>query len=206
MGNVKKTAPVAIMIACGLVFLVTSQSPEITYDLAYKNTEKLNLISYLTSMFTHGGFIHLLFNMVTLYGFGLVMERFLGKKEYFGLYFFSGFLGTFVWMLCNFNSDGVVVGASGAVCGVIAAFAMLYPKHKVLLFFIIPIEVKKLMYILIPLSIGLWLLQIGPPIAHMAHMGGILGGYLYMKWHRKRTIGSRKRPTDDEKFFMGIDQ
>jgi len=126
---------------------------------------------------------------------------FLGKRRFLQLYFFSGFVSLATWISFNFSVNGAVVGASGAICGVVAAFATIRPNDKALLFFVMPIRVRTLMLALVPISLGLWLFSVGPKIAHMAHAGGAIAGYLFMKWDRKKSLNGRKRPADNEGFF-----
>jgi membrane associated rhomboid family serine protease len=203
MINKKAKCTKCIIGICVFAFIsVNVISPELIVYLYYDNSSKLNFWTYATHMFMHGSILHLLFNMVTFLSFGQQMEIFLGRNKFLQLYFFSGIASVATWIAFNFNGDGLLVGASGAICGVVAAFAIVHPRHKVLLFFIIPIRSKTLIQALVPISLALWLFEIGPQIAHMAHAGGAVAGYVFMKWERKRSLRGRKRPSDSEEFYL----
>ena len=187
----------------------------------------------ITHMFMHGSFMHILFNLMTLYSFGPVLEQVLGDKKYVLLYFVSGLGAFFLFNLWNFveveqiksslqnlgfdlagymngesvsfkgNSEAVLeqqglvsklqsiisvpmVGASGAIFGVIAAFATLYPDAKIMLMFIpVPVKVKYLMPVVIIVSIYLGVTGNAGGIAHLAHVGGALVGFILAKIWKK---------------------
>ena len=187
----------------------------------------------ITHMFMHGSFLHILFNLMTLYSFGPVLEQVLGDKKYVVLYFVSGLGAFFLFNLWNFveveqiksslqnlgfdlagymngenvsfkgNSEAVLeqqglvnklqsiisvpmVGASGAIFGVIAAFATLYPDAKIMLMFIpVPVKVKYLMPVVIIVSIYLGVTGNAGGIAHLAHVGGALVGFILAKIWKK---------------------
>lgn len=187
----------------------------------------------ITHMFMHGSIMHILFNMLTLYSFGPILEQALGEKKYLILYFLSGLGAFFLFNLWNFveaqqltselqqlgfnvnaylsgasvgfSGDAAsvlkqkellesfkaivatpMVGASGAIFGVVAAFATLYPDSKIMMMFIpIPIKVKYLMPIVIVVSIYLGVSGNGGGIAHLAHVGGALVGWILARIWKK---------------------
>ena len=149
----------------------------------------------ITHMFMHGGIMHIAFNMLTLASFGPLLERFLGEKKYIMLYFLSG-LGAFalnsLWIYYETISTGyfenvAMLGASGAIFGVVAAFTALYPNAEMMIMFIpFPIKAKILLPIVIIGSIYLGINNIGG-VAHFAHIGGAIVGYILIKiWGRNR--------------------
>lgn len=149
----------------------------------------------ITYMFMHGGIMHIAFNMLTLASFGPLLERFLGEKKYIMLYFLSG-LGAFalnsLWIYYETISTGhfenvAMLGASGAIFGVVAAFTALYPNAEMMIMFIpFPIKAKILLPIVIIGSIYLGINNIGG-VAHFAHIGGAIVGYILIKiWGRNR--------------------
>lgn len=161
----------------------------------------------LTHMFMHGGWMHILFNMYTLVMFGMVVERVLGTKRFLLLYFITGFgavaLHTGVeWLeVRHMLSAGdpsaqiaytnllrtPMVGASGAIYGVLVAFAMLYPEARMtLLFPPVTLDAKWMVIIFIGLELlmGVTGSQVG--VAHFAHLGGALFGFLLILYWRKR--------------------
>jgi len=187
----------------------------------------------ITHMFMHGSIMHILFNMLTLYSFGPILEQTLGERRYLILYFVSGLGAFFLFNGWNFieaqqytrelqqlgfnvnaylsgasvefsgnaesvlrqkelleNFRGIVatpmVGASGAIFGVVAAFATLYPDSKIMMMFIpIPMKVKYLMPIVIVVSVYLGVSGNGGGIAHLAHVGGALVGWLLARSWKK---------------------
>lgn len=149
----------------------------------------------ITHMFMHGGIMHIAFNMLTLASFGPLLERFLGEKKYITLYFLSG-LGAYalnsLWVYYEIVSTNqfinvAMLGASGAIFGVVAAFTALYPDAEMMIMFIpFPIKAKILLPIVIIGSIYLGINNVGG-VAHFAHIGGALVGYLLIKfWGRNR--------------------
>lgn len=138
----------------------------------------------VTYMFLHGSFLHLLFNMFTLYFLGPETERAMGSKHFLAMYLISGVLGGLGWIwLSPVRSNIPCVGASGAIFGVLAAFATLYPRRQLtlLVFLIFPVTLMAWQ-----LVAGLALIEFllaGDPssgIAHTAHLAGAFAGFLYI--------------------------
>ena len=161
----------------------------------------------LTHMFMHGGWWHILFNMYTLVMFGMVVERALGTKKFLILYFVTGLgavaLHTGVeWLDIHrlaasasptAQTDIIdmlrtpMVGASGAIYGVLVAFAMLYPEARMTLIFPpVTLDAKWMVIIFVGIELltGITGTQVG--IAHFAHLGGALFGFLLILYWRKR--------------------
>ena len=151
----------------------------------------------ITHMFMHGGFWHIFFNMYTLVMFGMVVERALGTKKYLWFYFITGLgaaaLHTGVeWLELNYMDGGIgilytpMVGASGAIYGVLVAFAMLYPEAKLTLIFP-PITLNAKWWVIIFIAIELFTGISGRAVgvAHFAHLGGALFGWLLIRYWRK---------------------
>jgi membrane associated rhomboid family serine protease len=143
----------------------------------------------LTFQFLHGGLLHLICNLIVLYFFGRALEEHLGRRRFLRLYLGSGVLGGLLQMLFAAVSPahfgGAVVGASAGVFGLVAAFASLFPQRTLtlLVFFILPVSMRA--RTLLWLSLGLALFGIlvpGDGVAHAAHLGGIMGGYGYVRW------------------------
>ncbi|HNW59505.1 MAG TPA: rhomboid family intramembrane serine protease [bacterium] len=140
----------------------------------------------LTYQFLHGSFWHLLFNLFTLWMFGSDVERALGGKKFI-LYYLTAGIGAGLCHLCF--SSAPVIGASGAIYGVLAAFALLFPDRPVtlLLFFILPVTVKAKYLVALFIGISLFsgiessLFGLQDGIAHLAHLGGALTGFLLLR-------------------------
>ena len=145
----------------------------------------------ITSMFLHGGWLHLILNMFVLWSFGNQIVDLIGSKKFLYIYLISGIFGGILWM---FFGTGPAVGASGALCGLIATYIFIAPETEVLLFFFIPIKIKKFVYgfALFSLIFGLMSMinpAFGFGIGHFAHLGGLIGGYLITYyWKNKKLI------------------
>jgi len=152
----------------------------------------------ITHMFMHGGFFHILFNMYTLVMFGMVVERALGTKKYLIFYFLTGLgavaLHTGVeWLEVTFLNGSLtsamytpMVGASGAIYGVLVAFAMIYPQARLTLIFPpITLDAKWWVIIFIVIELVTGITGTGMGIAHFAHLGGALFGFLLIRYWRK---------------------
>lgn len=220
-----------IIIINVIVFIAAFFLPQLNDFLSayYPFSPSFKSWQVITHMFMHGSLIHILFNMMTLFSFGPILEQSLGEKKYLILYFLSGLGAFFLYNLWNFvevqqltsqlqamNIDakdflnsvlsnpnqalihneaeanlagiyfGRMVGASGAIFGVIAAFATLYPEAKIGIMFIpVPMKVKYVIPILVIISIYLGVSGNGGGIAHLAHVGGALVGWILARIWRK---------------------
>jgi len=135
-----------------------------------------------TYQFLHGDFGHILFNMYALWLFGRMVEGALGRTRFLCMYFFSGIIGGLFFLLANAGHPSVCVGASGSIFGVMVAAAMLYPDARFMFIFPpIPIKLWTLATIYCLWEILSIIGQTGGSIAHCAHLGGALGGFLFMR-------------------------
>lgn len=139
---------------------------------------------FLTYMFLHGGVLHLMMNMLTLYFAGREVESIAGSRNLLGIYFGGGLLGGVAQVLLN-QAQYPLVGASAGACAVLIAFTTILPEIELtmLLFFIIPVRLKaKYLAIgIVGLSMLLAFNGTSPEIAHVAHLGGCLLGWVYVK-------------------------
>lgn len=158
----------------------------------YFPREPWTLVTY---MFLHGSPSHLLFNMISLFFFGPRVEMRLGSRHFIGLYLVSGIVGGILSIIFTPRVPGVI-GASGAVFGVTLAFARYWPRDQIYIWGILPIEARWLVIIMTALSL-FGARTGGDGIAHFAHLGGFLGGYLYLRWSELRSPGRdfRQRTT-----------
>lgn len=143
----------------------------------------------ITYMFTHFEPYHILFNMLSLFFLGPMVEITIGAKRFLGLYMISGLTGLaahfLVWYLPYLTGQTdvqplfSVLGASGAVFGVTIAFATLHPERELMLMFP-PIPIKAWLMAVILIVIGLYqgLTGTGGNVAHFAHLGGALAGFI----------------------------
>ncbi|MDD5697725.1 MAG: rhomboid family intramembrane serine protease [Victivallaceae bacterium] len=135
----------------------------------------------VSTMFMHGGFMHILFNMWGLYLFGTLIAPHLRTVRFLVLYFLSGICGSLLWLAFNWNSPAYVVGASGALFGILIATAMLEPDRQfIILLFPVPMKAKTLVAIYAVVEI-LSVQGSSGNVAHLAHVGGLIGGYLYIR-------------------------
>jgi membrane associated rhomboid family serine protease len=144
----------------------------------------------LTYAFVHAGFAHLLFNMFGVYMFGGDLERVWGARRYLGFYLTCALSAAATQIVVAAATGGYypTVGASGAVFGLLLAYAMVFPKRVVMpLFPPIPMRVPVFVavYGVLELVLGVTGTQEG--VAHFAHLGGMAGGFLFMRfwkaWH-----------------------
>lgn len=147
----------------------------------------------LTHMFLHGGFTHLAFNMLALWSFGRILEQIWGSQRFLIFYLVCGLGAAIISQLVDqfvlSPSYTVTVGASGAIYGLLVAFAMMFPNFKIMLIFLpVPIAAKIFVPILllIDLSAGFTGFSIfGQNIAHFAHLGGALMGFAMVHYFKR---------------------
>lgn len=135
----------------------------------------------VTYMFLHGGWFHLFMNMFVLWMFGSEIERMWGQKAFLKYYFVTGIGGGLFYTLFALNSTIPTVGASGAIYGILAAYAMMFPERKIYLYFLFPVPARIFVLVIVVLELlsGISGHQTG--VAHFAHLGGAIIGYFYMK-------------------------
>lgn len=180
-----------LLIINVVVFLaVQLLPPEWGQMLAFYSpaTGQFQPFQIITYMFTHADVGHIFFNMLSLYFLGPMVEMALGPKRFFGLYMISGLVGLLAHFLVYYipfffgeipDPQFAVLGASGAVFGVTIAFATLFPDRELMLLFP-PIPIKAWVMALILVGIGLYqgLTGTGGNVAHFAHLGGALAGFI----------------------------
>jgi len=140
----------------------------------------------VTYSFLHGDFFHLLINMLTLWMFGSELENTWGKDRFLKFYFFSVFTAALLTVLVHFVGfpQRPVVGASGGIYGLLVGFAMVWPNREILFMFIFPIKAKFFVLILMLLLT----FSQNTQVAHLAHLGGALGGFLYYRFFWKTKV------------------
>jgi membrane associated rhomboid family serine protease len=151
---------------------------------------------FVTYMFMHGSFGHILFNMFSLWMFGSVLENFWGQKKLLTYYMICGIGAALVhtvytWIMINFFPDaqiaGVIVGASGAIYGLLVAYGYLFPENRIYIYFFIPLKAKWFVILLIAFDLfGGFTNSPNDNVAHFAHLGGALAGFITLKFWKKR--------------------
>ena len=193
----------AILIVNVVMFLVTSFAPvvELRGALVPKAVfEDFALWQPFTYMFLHGSIFHILFNMLGVWMFGVELERMWGTR-YFTQYYFAAGLGAAATQmllgLMPFAFAGQfyylgTIGASGALFGLLLAYALYYPNRPILLSFLFPVPAKIFVAIIGAIALFSALRGEGGGVAHTAHLGGLAAGYIYLKSGRIHPISEIK--------------
>ncbi len=152
----------------------------------------------LTYMFLHGSLTHLFFNMFALWMFGCTIERAFGSQRFLIYYLLCGIgAGVFqqltqlvAWSAGSFASLGLTIGASGAVYGILLAFGMTFPNERIFIFPIpFPIKAKWFVVLYAVVELAMAMGSSGDGVAHLAHLGGMIVGFLLILYWRKRAYG-----------------
>jgi membrane associated rhomboid family serine protease len=178
---------------------------------------EFHIYQFITYMFLHGGFTHILFNMFALWMFGSVIERVWGPKKFLFYYICCGVGAGFTQELVQYitysmegiaayqyvNAGGVqmttdayinlwtTIGASGAVYGILLAFGMIFPNERLFIIpFPFPIKAKWLIVGYIAIELFSAMSGPGDGVAHMAHLGGMLFGFLLIRYWQKHPDSS----------------
>ncbi|TVR65750.1 MAG: rhomboid family intramembrane serine protease [Gemmatimonadales bacterium] len=178
-----------LLILNVVIYFLTAPVREMVFPLfgwipAYGLFRPWTIITY---QFLHANFLHLLFNMIGLFFFGPRLENKVGGRHFLGLYLVSGVVGG---LLSVFTPFALIVGASGAVFGILLGFARYYPDERIFIYGIIPIRARVLVIGLAVISV--WAgIQGGGNVAHFAHLGGFVGGWAYLKLLERNSGAER---------------
>lgn len=168
-----------LLVANIAVFVAQLAAPIVTSFLAFIPAYALvRPWSLLTYMFAHSpaGFSHILFNMLGLLIFGPRVEERLGSSHFIRLYLVAGITGA---LLSFFTPFVAIIGASGAVFGVQLAYARFWPRDRIYIWGVLPVEARVL--VLVMTGLALWGgARGGGNVAHFAHLGGFLGAWIYL--------------------------
>ncbi len=197
------------LIAANMVVLLLMRtifiSPELTSALAFSPAAALTAPwTFFTYMFVHAGLLHLLGNMFMLFVFGTPVESRMGSRAFILYYLLCGVgAAVFSLALSNVMPVGPMVGASGAVLGVAMAFAIFWPDAELIVFPLpIPIRARTLVALLIGADVLFGFLTPGDGIAHVAHVGGALSGYLYFRMQGLSRRSPQPPPRAVERVVM----
>jgi len=164
-------------------------NPIFVDDFPY-NPFNFQIWQLITYQFMHGNFSHILFNMFGLWMFGAEIENIFGSKKFLIFYLLAGvsagLLHLFLSPLLG-STPAVTIGASGSVFGVLVAFALLFPDRYIFLYFLIPVKAKYLIGFLIVFEF-LAINSVDSNVAHLAHLGGALFGFLYLLFDKNFDI------------------
>src|SRR5579864_5374348 len=180
-----------LLVSNTAIFILTSLMPNAAYQTVktlFAITPEAVLRNFfiwqpVTYLFLHGGIWHLIFNMLSLWMFGMQLENDWGTRQFLKYYFICG-IGAGICIVAVNALVGdrytPTLGASGAIMGVLLAFGVMYPNQRVLMNFLFPIKAKYL--VMIYAAVELWS-TFGPNtgISSIAHLGGMVVGYVYLK-------------------------
>lgn len=178
-----------VAVVIGVVFALEAlESPyvisDMVLDLALQPEDVLmpgRLYTLFTSMFLHASFFHLIFNIIALILIGPLLEERIGPLRFAVIYVVTGMIGGLAFALIHLNESAIVLGASGAISGILGAFASLYPREKIAMLYMFiplpPMRVPILVAIIILIE-TLFALVPGSFVAHEAHLMGLASGIL----------------------------
>jgi len=188
----------SLLIANVVVFLLQTQTgdrldPLALWPLGSGYFAPWQLVTY---GFLHGGFAHIFFNMLGLYMFGSDIERLFGSRYFLAYYFACLVSAALCQLLVLALAGGPVyptVGASGALYGLLLAFGMYFPRRMVMLIFPpIPMQARVFVIVFGALELFLGVTGTASGVAHFAHLGGMLGGWLMIQYRRRGFPFSRR--------------
>jgi membrane associated rhomboid family serine protease len=195
----------ALIVANVAVFLLQSIAPGIVVPLAlWPLAASASGVGaafgpwqLLTYAFLHGGLVHLAFNMFALYMFGGAIEQVFGPRRYLIYYLVCVVSAAVSQLLVSAMMGGIypTVGASGGVFGLLLAYAIYFPHSRVMLLFPpipMPARVFVVVYAVIELYLGVTGTQAG--VAHFAHLGGMIGGFVMLRYWRSSATIRRRDP------------
>ncbi|HSG49672.1 MAG TPA: rhomboid family intramembrane serine protease [Longimicrobiales bacterium] len=184
-----------LLVMNGIVFLAVPLGGEFYYQLAlfpatgHVLTHPWTLVTY---QFLHGGLGHLFFNMLALFFFGPRLEERMGGTHFLSLYLLSGVGGALLSLGVPGPELRPIVGASGAVYGVLVAYAALWPRTVIHIWAVLPIEAWALALIMVLVSLWYGLTGSGGNVAHFAHLGGLAVGFAYLRIWEWRLGAARR--------------
>ena len=185
------TAIKALIGANVAMFVAQKAAPALTWTLGLVPPEvfgQLRLWQLVTYMFLHGGLFHILFNMLALWMFGAELERVWGTRYFLRFYFVTGIgaaILTVLFSLLPFSfaqqlQHSIVIGASGAIYGLLLAYALYFPDRPIYMYFVFPIRARYFVLILGAIAFYSSMAEAGG-VANATHLGGLLVGYLLLK-------------------------
>jgi len=140
---------------------------------------------FFTYMFVHVDFWHFIFNMLMLWMFGSEVADMMGSKHFTGMYLFCGVFAA-IFSLVMFwlgLTNSPIIGASGALMGIFVAYYKFFPDRMLLMFFFFPMRIKYAMWFMV--AVDVFMAHSSDGIAHFAHLGGVVGGFLYMYFYER---------------------
>lgn len=199
MGGMLPPAVKALLIANGIIFLIQELLGVNGMFNFFGLTPNLFWSGYLwqpfTYMFLHGSFSHLFFNMLALWLFGSSLESVWGMRKFLQYYFLTGVGAALSNCLLTPSAGVSIIGASGAIYGLLAAYGLLFPNSIIYISFLFPIRAKYLVLIFgfFEFITSISMMQgANSPVAHLVHFGGMVIGVVYLKHHSMLRWVARK--------------
>jgi membrane associated rhomboid family serine protease len=154
----------------------------------------------VTYMFLHGGLFHVLFNMLALWMFGAELERMWGSRYFLKFYFVTGIgAGAITVLLAllpfSFSQQiyySVTIGASGAVYGLLLAYALYFPDRPIYMYFVFPVPAKIFVLIMGAIAFYASFAGVGGGVANATHLGGLVVAYVFLKGNRAHPLSELK--------------
>ena len=144
--------------------------------------KKYFLWQLFTYIFLHGGFSHILFNLLALWMFGGELENYWGEKRFLFYFFFCGVGAGICTVIFSPDQFVPTIGASGAIYGLLLAFGSLFPDRQIYIYFLVPIRAKYFVIIFGLIELFSSIEGTGGGVAHLTHLGGLLFGLFYMAY------------------------
>lgn len=177
------TRLIAINCIVYLVQVLTGDWAAREFGLIPAMVQRGEVWRLFTYQFLHGSALHLMLNMFALWMFGSELAPRWGSRFFLRYYFVCAVGGGILFTLVRLGTSIPSVGASGAIYGILMAYAMWFPNRQVYLYFVLPIRVRYLIIFLILLETMQAIESTGTGIAHAAHLGGMGFGYVYLRWN-----------------------
>ncbi len=175
-----------LMIIMGMVFLLqmfVTRWFDIYFGLVpFLVWKKYFLWQLFTYIFLHGGISHILFNLLALWMFGGELENYWGSRKFLGYFLFCGVGAGICTVIFTPYQFIPVIGASGAIYGILLAFGWLFPNRLIYIYFLFPIPAKYMVIIFGLIELFSSMEGTGGGVAHLTHLGGLFFGLLYMAY------------------------
>ncbi len=195
------TDAIKILIGINIVlYIMRTLAPVLTRVFGLSASTVFPMVwQPVTYMFIHGGFWHVAINMFVLWMFGSELEMIWGRKSFLKYYFITGIGSGLIWLLFNLtNPYAILIGASGAIYGILMAYGLMFPNRTVYIYFLFPVKVKWFVFLIGALAF-FSSFDTTSKISNLTHLSGMLVGYLYLRsdqqW-RDLKIAFRRRVVD----------
>src|SRR5579859_921419 len=192
MFNITPTVRTLIIINVA-IFLLQNFSDQFTAYIMLRPLSSPNFEPYqfFTYMFAHGGFGHIFFNMLALASFAPILEQYWGEKKFLFFYLATGIGAGIIYGVVNYfffpGNDSPMLGASGALYGILMAFGMVFPDLELMLLFPpIPIKAKYMVFVM---GVITYAMDRSGSVAHLAHFGGALVAFVIIRYWRSQNSG-----------------